>query len=254
MVVKSLCAALLAALAVGVRALIKRPKRVAHALIVTADEHTVYDGKSGVRSVQEADLILPDAELERIWNPMHLERLARTYWRWLSRATLGLVQIDYQEHGRQVKALGLIPLLTFQEPEYEMDAERGIVRWRIERGILVAKQGRGGAGYLEIDICRRPSKDYEGSSIAHVEVEVANFYPAIATSLSRWLYENTQSRIHVIVTHGFLRNLARLDLAESKVGRFAEIDELPSPIPAREQSRRSPAEPGRPTTRTAASR
>jgi hypothetical protein len=229
------------------RYLVKRPKRVAHALIVTADEHTVFDGERGVRSVQEADLILPDHELERIWNPMHLERLARTYWRWMSRATLGVVRVDYQPHGRQVKALGLIPLLTFQEPEYEMDAERGIVRWRIERGILVAKQGRGGAGYLEIDIRRRPSCDYEGSSIAHVEVEVANFYPAIATSISRWVYENTQSRIHVIVTHGFLRNLARLDLAESRVGRFATIDELPDPVPAREREREA-----RDVSRTAA--
>jgi hypothetical protein len=220
-------------LAVGAFAayLVRRPKRVAHALIVTADEHTVYDGESGVRSVQSADLILPDGELERIWNPMYLERLARTYWRWLTRATLGFVQVDYQPHGRQVKALGLIPLLTFQEPEYEMDGSRGIVRWRIERGILVAKQGRGGAGYLEIDIARRPSRDYDGQSIAHVEVEVANFYPAIASSISRWLYENTQSRIHVIVTHGFLRNLARLDLEESKVGRFANVDEVPDPAP-----------------------
>jgi hypothetical protein len=228
--------------------LLGRPKRVAHALIVTADEHTVYDGKMGVRSVQEADLILPSAELERIWNPMHLERLARTYWRWLSRATLGFVRVHYQPHGRQVKALGLVPLLTFQEPEYAMDAERGIVRWRIDRGILVAEEGRGGRGYLEIDIRRRPSRDYPGSSIAHVEVEVANFYPALAASISRWFYENTQSRIHVIVTHSFLRNLARLDLAESKVGRFATIDELPQPMRAHEQPRPSPA------SRTAASR
>jgi hypothetical protein len=235
--------AVTAALGAFVVYLVRRPKRVAHALIVTADEHTVYDGECGVRSVQEADLILPDAELERIWNPMHLERLARTYWRWLTRATFWTVRIDYQPHGRQVKLFGLIPLLTFQEPEYEMDAERGIVRWRIERGILVAEQGRGGAGYLEIDIRRRPSRDYPGSSIAHVEVEIANFYPAIALSISRWLYENTQSRIHVIVTHGFLRNLARLDLAESKVGRFASIDELPDPQPAREQRRPSPASP-----------
>ncbi len=54
-----------------------------------------------------------------------------------------------------------------------------------------------------------------------MEVEVANFYPAIASRLGRWIYENTQSRIHVIVTHGFLRSLAKLDLAESRVGRYA---------------------------------
>ena len=41
---------------------------------------------------------------------------------------------------------------------------------------------------------------------------MANFYPSIASGLGRWLYNATQSRIHVIVTHGFLRSLARLDL------------------------------------------
>jgi hypothetical protein len=228
--------AALAAAVAGVAArLARRPKPVAHALIVTPEEHTILDEECGVRSVQQADLILPSGRIDEIWSPRHLERLARTYWRWLTRATLGLVRVDYQEDGRVVKALGLIPLLTFQAPEYEMSDERGIVRWRIERGMLVAPKGRGGAGYLEIDIRRRPSLDYEGSSIAHVAVTVANFYPAIATSLSRWLYENTQSRIHVIVTHGFLRRLARLDLAESRVGRFAEIEDLPDPVPASER-------------------
>jgi hypothetical protein len=31
------------------------------------------------------------------------------------------------------------------------------------------------------------------------------------------------------VTHAFLRSLARLDLAESKVGRFATVDQVPDP-------------------------
>ncbi|HEX4282187.1 MAG TPA: hypothetical protein VHZ27_15575, partial [Solirubrobacteraceae bacterium] len=35
------------------------------------------------------------------------------------------------------------------------------------------------------------------------------------------VYEATQSAIHVLVTHAFLRSLAKLDLAPSKVGRFA---------------------------------
>ena len=56
----------------------------------------------------------------------------------------------------------------------------------------------------------------------HVEVEVASFYPAIATWLTKFVYSHTQSKIHVLVTHGFLRSLARLDLEESAVGRFAE--------------------------------
>ncbi len=228
-------AGLLALIGAALRRRITRPRPVAHALIVSAPDHTLYDPETGVRSVQAADLILPTEALDAIWDPMHLERLARTYWRWLSRATLGIVQVDYQPPGRQVKALGLIPLLTFQEPEYEISTDRGIVRWRIERGILVARAGRGGAGYLEIDVRRRESKDYPGSSICHVEVEVANFYPAIASAINRWVYENTQSRIHVLVTHGFLRGLARLDLAESRARRFARIEDLPDPVPARER-------------------
>ena len=64
--------------------------------------------------------------------------------------------------------------------------------------------------------------DRQGYARVHVEVEIANFYPAIATWVARWVYVQTQSRIHVLVTHGFLRSLARLELEESAVGRFAE--------------------------------
>ena len=42
----------------------------------------------------------------------------------------------------------------------------------------------------------------------------------IASRLGAPLYKLTQSRLHVLITHGFLRSLARLDLAESRVGRF----------------------------------
>ncbi|HWX95614.1 MAG TPA: hypothetical protein VNZ01_02095, partial [Solirubrobacteraceae bacterium] len=111
-------------------------------------------------------------------------------------------------------------LLTFHAPEYEMDPARGLVRWRIARGLLVAKRGCDGGGYLQIEVRRSPAEDPALVRL-HVEVEVANFYPAIAAGLGRWLYEVTQSRIHVLVTHGFLRSLARLELAESKVGRLA---------------------------------
>ena len=50
---------------------------------------------------------------------------------------------------------------------------------------------------------------------------MANFYPSIASRLSRRLYNATQSRIHVVISRAFLRSLARMDLAESRVGRFA---------------------------------
>jgi hypothetical protein len=109
-----------------------------------------------------------------------------------------------------------------------MDDRRGVVRWRIERGLLVARRGRGGDGYLEIDVERSPGEQPGTVNVA-VEVAVANFYPAIASRLSRFVYTNTQSRIHVIVTHGFLRSLARLDLEPSRVGRFVSPDDMPDP-------------------------
>jgi hypothetical protein len=63
--------------------------------------------------------------------------------------------------------------------------------------------------------------DADGRQRVLIEVEVANFYPSIAAGFSVPVYEVTQSAIHVLVTHAFLRSLAHLDLAKSKVGRFA---------------------------------
>ncbi len=191
-------------------------------IVREADDATSIDDATGaVRSVQSAEVLLPADTIDAMWSPEYLERLARTYWRFLTRATLGLVRVYYTEGERYVCLLFRpLRLLTFQAPEYEMDDRRGIVRWRIERGLLVARRGRGGDGYLEIEVERRPS-DRPGFVNVAVEVEVANFYPAIASRLSRFVYTNTQSRIHVIVTHGFLRSLARLDLEQSRVGALA---------------------------------
>jgi hypothetical protein len=220
----------LAALFAGAKRILNRPKRVADARITSPEEHTVMDDAGAVRSVQAADLTLPVEALEELWVPESLERLARTYWRFLTRVTLGLIRVRYRDDGRDVTLLGLIPLLSFQAPEYEMDAGRGIVRWGIEKGVLVQRTHQHGDGFLEIDVRRCPTDD-PATARVHVEVEVANFYPAIATGIGRWVYENTQSRIHVIVTHGFLRSLARLDLAESRVGRFARVEDVPDPQP-----------------------
>jgi hypothetical protein len=194
---------------------------VAQARIVTESEHTDIDESGAVRSIQSAELVMPADRVQEIWTPEHLERLARTYWRFLSRCTLGLIRVSYTPTERFVVLLTRpFVLLRFQAPEYEMDAVHGRVRWRIARGLLVASAGRSGRGYLEIDV-RRADPDATGHVTVQVSVEVANFVPAIASRLSRVVYANTQSRIHVVVTHGFLRSLARLDLATSRVGRFA---------------------------------
>ncbi len=199
----------------------KAPERVLPATISNlSDETSVDAGTGAVRSVQRAEVLLERDALEEIWTPMHLERLARTYWRFLTRVTLGLIRVKYSERGRAVVLLTEpLRLLTFEPPEYEMDATRGLVRWRIRRGLLVARRGRDGAGYLQIEVRRLPAGD-PGEGRIEVEVAVVNFYPAIASGISLRLYNATQSRIHVIVTYSFLRSLARLDLAESRVGRF----------------------------------
>ena len=209
------------------------------ATIANLEDDTSEDERTGaVRSVQAADVYLPEDALRQIWTPLHLERLARTYWRFLSRVTLGLIRVRYTERERfVVLLLPALKLLTFRAPEYEMDAQRGVVRWRIARGLLVARAGRDKDGYLQIDVRRCPSEDPRppASARLHVEVEVANFYPSIASGIGRWFYRETQSRIHVIVTHGFLRSLARLDLAESRVGRFARVEDVPDPTPPSEE-------------------
>jgi len=236
-------AALALAWFAGLRRLLHRAGPIARAILVSPEDHTTMDAQGAVRSVQAADLMLPAAALEEIWSPMHLERLARTYWRFLSRCTLGLIRVKYDEDERAVVLLTRpFVLLRFHAPEYRMDATRGIVRWRIASGVLVSRAGHNSDGYLQIEVERCGRVDDE-TARAHVEVEVANFYPALASSVARWLYVATQSRIHVIVTHGFLRSLAKLDLARSVVGRYGapdDVDAVPDP-PAREQRQPSTA-------------
>lgn len=201
------------------------------ATISNLRDRTSEDAHTGeVRSVQMADVSLPANALERLWSPVYLERLARTYWRFLARVTLGLVRMRYSAHERALVLVApFLKLIVFAAPEYELDADRGMVRWRIERGLLVARRGRGGHGYLQIEVRRNVQSEVrrnetppgDGARL-HVEVGVTGFYPAIAAGLGRRVYAATQSRVHVLITHAFLRSLARLDLAESRVGRFTE--------------------------------
>ena len=239
MVNVALVLAAAAALALGhvvaVRLRRERSQHPARAVLAGPTDDTTIDARGAVRSVQAAELTLPAASLAELWSPMHLERLAGTYWRFLSRWTLGLIRVMYDEDERAVVFLTRpFVLLRFHAPEYAMDATRGVVRWRIASGVLVSRAAHGGNGYLQIEV-ERCAPVNQSTARMRVEVEVANFYPALASGVARWLYSATQSRIHVIVTHGFLRSLARLDLAESVVGRYGapdDVDAVPDP-PAR---------------------
>ena len=202
-------------------------RKVAGVIVRDPTDDTRIDADGAVRSVQGADIVLSDELFGELWTVETLERLARTYWSYLTYVTLGFIRVYYTEGERYVCLLiKPFKLLTFRAPEYEVEADRGIVRWRIDKGFLVASRGHGGDGYLEIDV-RRLDCEEPGSQRINVEVEVANFYPQIASRLGRFLYTNTQSRIHVIVTHGFLRRLARRDLDESVTGKYRPLTRQP---------------------------
>jgi hypothetical protein len=182
-----------------------------------------------VTTKQVADIVLPQSELDRIWNAEYLERLARTYWRFLTRVSLGLIQVKYGPDAREIVLVTRpFRLLTFKAPEYETEPTKGTVTWRIKEGLLVAPHGRG-KGYLRISVERREdwSDGPGGHQIARVCSEVGNFYPTIAgwgwfASIGRFVYRITQLAIHAIVTNAFFRSLARLDLAPSVVGALRQ--------------------------------
>jgi hypothetical protein len=177
-----------------------------------------------VSSKQTAELTMSPADLDRIWTGEYLERLARTYWSFLTKVSLGVLRVLYSEDSREIVVLTRpLVLLRFRAPEYELEADSGTVTWRIERGLLVAPAGRG-KGYLRLSVSRMPVRGDEVT--VWVTSEVNAFYPMIAgwgwfARIGRAIYRETQLRVHVLVTHAFLRSLARLDFETSMVGRLS---------------------------------
>lgn len=189
-------------------------------IIEQPESASAPDGSVG--SKQVADVVVPGDELERIWKPEYLERLAATYWRFLRRVSLGILRVIYTPHSREIVALTRpFVLLRFKAPEYEIEGNHASVTWPIDRGFLVAPAGRG-KGFLRITVERREDPPGPEETV-RVSSEVSNFYPLLAgwgwfSKIGRHVYRFTQLAIHVVVTHAFLRSLARLDLVPSKVG------------------------------------
>lgn len=188
------------------------------------DTGRVPDSKL-VYSIQTATITAPTAQIDPLWTPEHLERLARAYWVYMERFSLGLIRVHYDEHGRYVCLLHRrLVLLGFGEPEYEFDRRHGLVRWPIRRGLMVARADHD-QGKLEIELHRRDGVERPGErdpmTQVELELEVADFHPAMSTGILRWVYTHTQSRYHVLLAYGFIRSLGRAELPESAVGRFA---------------------------------
>ncbi len=202
--------------------------------LIHSGESERVPATGAVASVQEAEVKLPRELLDRLWSPEYLERLARAYWRYLNRVTLGLVRVVYGADYRAVVLVSRrLPLLRFRAPEYDIQPDRGRVTWPIDRGLLVAPAGRG-KGYLRITVERPPEIPGEEVTI-RVTSEVASFYPLLAgwgwfEKIGRVIYRITQLRLHVIVTHAFLRSLARLDLEPSVVGALLPPEKRPTAV------------------------
>src|ERR671933_1415568 len=99
-------AAAIAALAAGayvrIRRLLPEIPDWVRVLRRADDSPTMDPGTGAVRSVQSAEVVLPADRIEALWSPLYLERLARTYWRFLTRATLGVVRVYYTDRERAV--------------------------------------------------------------------------------------------------------------------------------------------------------
>ena len=218
----------------------KRPP--ARALIISPRQSTTVAKGGGVRSVQSVELGVSLGDLERLWSPTNLENLGATYWRFLTKVTLGMIRVIYGEHSRSVVLMTKpLTLLRFEPPEYTLEPDHGKILWRIRDGLLVARDGRG-SGYLALDVRRETSSaQSNGQAKLRIEVEVANFYPAIAVGFSMPVYEATQSSIHVLVTQAFLRSLATLKLEESRVGRLAALEQA-----AQDAGSQQPEQPPQP--------
>ncbi len=208
------------------RRLLERHRRARVRVQIMKLPRSDYGSDGSIGSRQEAEVTLPREELDRVWSPAYLERLAATYWRFLTRFSLGLLRVLYTDDAREVVVVTRpFVLLRFRKPEYETESDRGTVTWPIDNGLLVAPSGRT-RGYLRLSVERRPDDGRSDEVTGTITSEVVNFYPMIAgwgwfARVGRLLYNETQLRIHVIVTHAFLRSLANLDLADSAVGALA---------------------------------
>ena len=164
-------------------------------------------------SVQAGELQLPEPA-SRLLDREFLGRAAREYWRFLTRVSLGLIRVVYAgDHQSVVLLARPLVLLRFREPEYELHPDRASVTWRIERGLLVAGDGRD-RGFLRLEVAEVDGRAAGEHGTARLEMEVRNFYPWLRGSgrfarFGAWLYGHTQQRAHRWITRGFLRAMAQ---------------------------------------------
>ncbi|HEY5198982.1 MAG TPA: hypothetical protein VIJ51_18325 [Solirubrobacteraceae bacterium] len=196
-------------------AVLARGRRPPNLRIADPEGPPRIDAAGVAHSVQAGELTLDPAAVEAVLSATGLDRLGRFYWRFLQRISLGLIRaVPTPERLLVVLLARPLVLLAFGLPEYRVDVDRGLVRWPIHGGLLARgdppEHARGGLFQIEL---RRLDRSTVGPASVRIEVAVLDFHPAIARRVGPTVYAFTQARIHVIVTHAFIRSLARIRLA-----------------------------------------
>jgi hypothetical protein len=211
------------------RRLLSRRREIRARVQIIETPSGIQEPDGSVTTRQVAAVTMRRSELEPIWNAEYLERLARTYWSFLTRVSLGVLRVLYRPDSRDIVVFTRpFTLLSFHAPKYETEPGRGVVTWHIKKGLLVAPMGRG-KGFLRLTVERVPPAAGDSGKYVNLVVssEVANFYPTIRgwgwfAAIGRYLYRYTQLAAHVVVTNAFLRSLARLDFEPSVVGALRD--------------------------------
>jgi hypothetical protein len=167
------------------------------------------DADGRVRSVQVAELDAPPPGSDAFCSRAGLERLSDAYWRFITRISLGLIRVRRRPDGCQIVLVGRpLVLLAFAAPRLEHHAHAGSISWPIAGGLLLSRRHHGKRGLLRISV-NCPAPHGSENDRLRVEVAVLDFPPAIASRFGARVYSVTQSRIHLLVTRGFLRSVYR---------------------------------------------
>jgi len=183
----------------------------------------------GVTCEQTAVITVDQETFEQIWTPSTLELLARTYWRFIRKRSLGAIRVVYRPGSQTVVLFSRrIPLLRFDSPTFHTGGEGAYVEWPIDKGLLVARAGRD-QGFLRIAVKNEGGSDGGSRQRLEVSSTVSNFYPWLRGSgwfarVGTWIYSQTQLRSHIWITKGFLRSLEDLPDEVLKQGEDPDTD------------------------------
>lgn len=181
-----------------------------------------------VGSVHDAELLVPPEALAGLLTTSFMRRVASAYWRFLGRISLGLLRVRSEPGHQAIVLLPRLALLRFGAARHREGSDWAEVGWDIDRGLLVAREGRG-RGSLRIRI-QQVARDSEHARRARLlmRMEVDGYYPRCRgggwfAPVGTWLYVQTQARIHHLVMRRFMRSLVRLELSPSRAGKSVPV-------------------------------